>query len=111
MEEDEKEAPPVPAPTLRERMAARMARALSTMTRTVVDTGEEQKQGVAVLASPKKWAKRTRTGFRLGECTHKSGLAGGFTECSACGVKRDKVCTHAFGFAGGFSSCTMCRGD
>jgi hypothetical protein len=63
-----------------------------------------------VLVEGKPWAKKASRGFKHGICKHKFGLAGGFAECSACGVKRDKACTHAFGFAGGFEACPMCGG-
>ena len=76
---------------------------------------QQQQQRIQVaknsIVEAKPWAilRRGLLGFKRGLCKHKFGLAGGFTECSACGVKRDKACTHSFGFAGGFAACPMCK--
>lgn len=103
--------PSIAALGLRERLEQRRKSALQRIGEKV-HMQVEAKQletNVRTIVEGKPWAKTAGLGFKRGVCKHKFGLAGGFTECSACGVKRDKACTHSFGFAGGFAACPMCK--
>lgn len=98
--------------SMRDQLERRRQKALLNVSLAVRERSEvaEVESKTRAIVEGKSWARPTggRLIFKRGVCKHKFGLAGGFDECSACGVKRDKACTHSFGFAGGFDSCTMC---
>lgn len=109
------------APTLRDRRSARMSGALAALAMSGGAPTPESENATIMLGDlhrdtqmrmqakaiglAQSWS---RMNGKRGLCTHKFGLAGGFNECSACGVKRDKVCTHLFGLGGGFDRCSVC---
>jgi hypothetical protein len=107
------------APTLRDRRSARILASIAALRAVSGDAPQEkgfltlgdlhQDTQIRVQAKPIGLAQSwSRMNGKRGLCTHKFGLAGGFAECSACGVKRDKVCTHLFGLGGGFDRCSVC---
>lgn len=115
-------APPSPTtPTLRDRRSARMSGALAALAMSggaptpepenaIITLGDlhrdtQIRMQAKVIGLAQSWS---RMNGKRGLCTHKFGFAGGFNECSACGVKRDKVCTHLFGLGGGFDRCSVC---
>lgn len=107
------------APTLRDRRSARISASIAVLRAVSGDAPQEkgfltlgdlhQDTQIRVQAKTIGLAQSwSRMNGKRGLCTHKFGLAGGFAECSACGVKRDKVCTHLFGLGGGFDRCSVC---